>query len=147
MTTERRAAIQPGHDATSEAARVRDAEHVVIVIGTPIGGLIEGRDWHARWPHLTGTVQELLESFELGRSSLTADPPSRLLEHHHDVLSLHVLERVDAHLAAAAGARRQASADVELRTLAEDHRSLDDVLELAHVARPGIRLEHLHGLV
>src|SRR5437016_720270 len=86
-----------------------------------------------------------LHAKELGRSSLTADPPSRPLEHHDDVLSLHVLERSDAHLAAAACGRRQASSYVELRAFAQDHRSLDDVLELAHVARPGIRLEHLHG--
>src|SRR5262249_7590861 len=86
---------------------------------------------------------------------LADQEPLDLLERHAQGHRERPAERRPGGLRAAPGSRRLASrgadrsrkiAERELRLAAEHHRSLDGVLELAHVAGPGVGREGRKGL-
>src|SRR3990167_5375395 len=78
-----------------------------------------------------------LEPQDHGRPPIAADPPSGHPEHGQDVVALELFERRNSRLWTNAGCR-EPLAQLEPRAAAHDDRSLDDVLELANIARPRI---------
>src|SRR5262245_57799035 len=87
-----------------------------------------------------------LESQDPGRATVTADPPTRLLENRGDVLALDVLETPRLLFRASPGRRRHDGAELEATPGRQDDGPLDDVLQLAHVPGPVIRGQPLQDV-
>ena len=81
-----------------------------------------------------------VDAQRLGRLRLV---PGEIVEHAHDVAAL---ERVDAEIVGALGrTRHRQVVRPHQRLVAHHHRALDDVLQLAHVPRPVVRDQQVHG--
>src|SRR6185503_614736 len=79
-----------------------------------------------------------LEAQDLGGAAVAADPPAGPFQHGGDVLALDLLEAQRRLLRAPFGRRSDEIAQCEAAARRQDDRPLDDVLQLAHVSRPGV---------
>src|SRR3990172_814660 len=75
----------------------------------------------------------------------TADVPPARVEHRQDVGLLRFRQRSRSWIRRGAGDPQREVGGLHEWPLAHDHRPLDRVLELAHVARPGVTREGLEG--
>src|ERR1700689_971314 len=77
------------------------------------------------------------------------EDPVGLLQDRKDVLPLHFLKRGEAIPIPISPLRRAgleiAEGNLEQRALGKDDRSLDDILQLPDVARPGVTNQRVHG--
>src|SRR5206468_7630938 len=102
-------------------------------VASPRSGTAEDAElFHA------GLEGRSLEAQDSGGAALTADPPSGLVENRGDVPAFEVLQAARLRLRIAAGRSRHEFAKLEAALGREDDRPLDDVLQFAHVAGPGI---------
>src|SRR6266478_7919751 len=84
-----------------------------------------------------------------GRAARTAEHPVRLFQCAQDACAVDALERGETALvgdASGTPARELVQGDLERPTRREDHRALDQVRELAHVAGPRIRAQRVQRL-
>src|SRR5262249_4254869 len=107
------------------------------------------------------TERARIEAENLRRAARTIDDPLALLECANDVLTLDVLERRCArgtlrvrthpvcrpHSRFALRRLEELRPQLELASRRQDHRALDDVLQLADVSRPGVLCQPLHRVV